>query len=197
MLATILFFLLALLLLFSPWLVKWGLITKFQREKLKILIFYQIPGKFIVFLLISTPAALFYAILYLINGSLKPVTEANLPQLTIYLPGNWESISFDDFGLIYHLSGWWNILFLAMWFNLMRYLYKIVYRFKFPYSKLEYSSYLLLIVLSTVMIYFSFAGGSPLYGLAYDLVFLIFYSLVHTLICLGIWLLESLGIERV
>lgn len=197
MLAIISFFILLLLLLFSPWLVKWKLITKFQREKLKFLVIYQIPNEFAIFLLIAVPIALFYVVFYFISGDLKPMTEIDLPGLTINLPLGLESISFDDFGLKYSLAGWWNILFLAIWVNLIRYLYKITDNFRFPYSRLEYSGYVLLIFLTAVMFYFSFVGGSPLYGLAYNLILLICYSTVHLLVCLVIGILVFLGVDYV
>jgi len=177
--------------------VKLGVISEYQRRKLRIFVFYQIPSELIIFLLILAPIALFYTIFYLITGDLKQLTEADLPRLTINLPLGLESISFDDFGLKYSLSGWWNIFFLAIWVNLIRYLYKITYNFRFPYSKLEYSAWALLIFLAVVMIYFSLVGGSPLYGLAYNLILLICYSTVHVLVCLVIGLFVFLGVERV
>jgi hypothetical protein len=191
MLAIISFLFLALFFALSPWLVKLRVISEYQRRKLKIFVFYQIPSELIIFLLILVPIALFYVIFYLISGDLKQLTEADLPSLTINLPLGLESISFDDFELKYSLSGWWNILFLAIWVNLIRYLYKIIY-IKFPYSRLECSGYTLLILLTAVMLYFSLVGGSPLYGLAYNAVLLICYFLTHILICLGLWFLKLL-----
>ncbi|MEI7620175.1 MAG: hypothetical protein WCJ57_01225 [Candidatus Falkowbacteria bacterium] len=167
--------------------------TDFQKEKLKILLFYQVPEEIISFLFILIPIALFYVVFYLINGDLKQITEIDLPALTVCFPESWVDISYDDFGLKYSLSGWWNILFLSIWFNLMRYLRKIIY-FKFPYSRIEYSGYSLLILLTAAMVYFSYVGGSPLYGLAYNIILLIAYTLAHLLICFLLWFL---GAERV
>ena len=197
MLAIISFLFLASFLVVSPWLVKLGVISEYQWRKLRIFVFYQIPSELIIFLLILAPIALFYTIFYLIAGDLKQLTEADLSSLTINLPLGLENINFDDFGLEYSLSGWWNIFFLAIWVNLIRYLYKITYDFKFPYSRLEYSGYVLLIFLTAAMLYFSFVGGSPLYGLAYNLILLICYSTVHLLVCLVIGILIFLGVDYV
>lgn len=181
---------LVLLFLLSPWLVKRKWMTGFQQGKLKVLLFCHFPGEIISFLFILVPVALFYIIFYLISGDLKPMTEADLPSLTVRIAEGWEDISYDDFGLKYSLSGWWNILFLSAWFNLMRYVYKII-DFKFPYSRIEYSGYSLLIFLTAAMVYFSYVGGSPLYGLAYNIILLIAYTLAHLLICFLLWFLGA------
>lgn len=179
--------------LLSPLLIKWRWITSFQKEKLKILLFYRVPEEIIRFLLILIPIALFYLTVYFINGGLKRITEIDLSALTITFFDGWSDISYNDFGFKYSLSGWWNILFLSIWFNLMRYLYKIIY-FKFPYSRIEYSSYLLLFFLTVVMVYFSYVGNSPLYGLVYNIILLIAYTLTHLLIYFLFWFF---GINRI
>ena len=175
---TLLLFL-ALLWLSSDWLVKLGWMTSGQRDKLKGLLSGWVKKEFFIILLISVSVALAYLAFFLFNGGLAPITGADLPRLTVG-----RIIRFDDLGLAYCLSGWWNILFLVLWLNMMRYLYQIIYRFRFPFSGLDYSSYSLLMFLVVIMAYFSFAGGSPLYGFLLSLMALGFYTLTHVLLSL-------------
>lgn len=165
--------------------------TDFQKDRLKILLFCRFPLELLVFFSILIPIALVYLIIYLSAGDLKLMTEADLPALTIDFPEGWMDLGLEGLGLEYSLSGWWNILFLAAWLNLMRYLYKMIYRFKFPYSGLDYSAYSLLLCLSAVMIYFSVIGGAPFYGLVYSIISLIAYTLTHGLFCFLLWFLGA------
>ncbi len=165
--------------------------TGFQKDRLKIILFCQFPLELLIFFSVLIPIALVYLTAYLILGDLKSMTEADLPALTIHFPEGWMDLGLDNLGLEYSLSGWWNILFLAAWLNLMRYLYKMIYRFKFPYSGLDYSAYSLLLMLSAVMIYFSVVGGAPFYGLVYSIISLAAYTLTHGLVCLLIWFLGA------
>lgn|GEM_PF-1710027 len=167
--------------------------TKNQRKNLRKFVFVTIWKEFIKFSGLLISVALLYVILYFINGGLGLMTEADLPKLTVHVFSDWITISFDDFGLKYSLSGWWNILFLTMWLNLMRYLLNINDSFKFPYSNLDYSGYSLLVALTAAMAYFSWAGTSFLYGFMASVILLAFYTLTHILICFLMWFL---GIER-
>ncbi|MFA4942547.1 MAG: hypothetical protein WC564_02830 [Patescibacteria group bacterium] len=182
MLIAIGIFVLLFIWLLSPTLIKWRWMTLLQLDQIKFLVQRELPQKISSALFFVLLSALLHLLLYIILGGLPSITDVDLSKLTINIP-YCEPLNIDDLGLYYSFSGWWGIIPLAIWLGIMRYLYEVRYH-SFSCFRSEYSGYVLLFYLAVIMTYFSFVGGSSIYGLAYSLAFLLAYSLVHLLLWL-------------
>ncbi len=173
-----------LFFLLSPWLVRRKYMSAYRRERLVILLKYHVPYELTNFSIILFVSALGYLIFFWCGGEVGRISQADLSNFTfsLFKP---DDFRVDDLGLVYSLSHWWNIFFIALFLNFMRYLHQLIRKgWNFPGTKLPFAGYSLLVALAAVMIAASIIGGSSLYGIAWVVVFSGSYILTHLILLL-------------
>jgi hypothetical protein len=184
MLASVIAIFLIIFFLLSPWLVRRKYMSPYQRDKLIILLKYYIPFELLSFGGILFLSALGYLVFFWCSGELARISQIDLSNFTFSLFDK-NDFRLDDLGLVYSLSHWWNILFVALFLNFMRYLRQLTRKgWNFPGTKLPFAGYSLIVALIAVMVSASIIGGSALYGVAWVSIFLVSYVLTHLLLLL-------------